>query len=330
MRRRRCRRRVCEFYDITGGRQLRDSRSIPNRIGRWPGDWQRPPEIEAARQALFEARTIAPAPGTRRQGAHRVERPDDLLAGRGRRPARASRRGSSAAADAARFLLAELRTDGGRWRRAWHASGEPRARHDALAADHAALVDAFVRLAEATGEASWIGEATATADTLLDHFWDVDQGGLFTTPDDGERLIVRQKDIFDNATPSANSTAAVALLRLAALTGEARYANHADRILQLLGPLVSRAPSGFANALARRRAADPRDHRDRRRRRPPRPPRRGPRALAPASSAGLGRALRLAALGQPPRRPRLRLRALRLPGPRRHPRGAPQPSCEGL
>ncbi len=33
------------------------------------------------------------------------------------------------------------------------------------------------------------------------------------------------------------------------MTGEARYANHADRILQLLGPLVSRAPSGFANGL---------------------------------------------------------------------------------
>ncbi len=61
-------------------------------------------------------------------------------------------------------------------------SAEPRARHDALAADHAALVDAFVRLAEATGEASWIAEAVATADTMLEHFWDAEQGGLFTTP----------------------------------------------------------------------------------------------------------------------------------------------------
>jgi uncharacterized protein YyaL (SSP411 family) len=42
------------------------------------------------------------------------------------------------------------------------------------------------------------------ADVLL-HFWDVDRGGLFTTPDDGEALVVRQKDLMDNATPSANS-----------------------------------------------------------------------------------------------------------------------------
>jgi uncharacterized protein YyaL (SSP411 family) len=85
---------------------------------------------------------------------------------------------------------------------------------------------------------------------MLDHFWDAEQGGLFTGPDDGERLIVRQKDVFDNATPSANSTAAVALLRLAALTGENRYADRAETIIRLFAPLVPRAPSAFANLVA--------------------------------------------------------------------------------
>jgi uncharacterized protein len=239
---------VCDFYGITSDGNF-EGRSIPNRIGRWPGEWRRSPAIEAARRALFDARSARPRPGL-----------DDkvLTEWNALMVSSLAEAGSlqgepswiDAAGDAARFLLAELRSVDGRWRRAWHHAGEPRARHDALAADHATLVDAFVRLAEATGESSWIAEAVKTADTLLDHFWDVDQGGLFTTPDDGERLIVRQKDIFDNATPSANSTAAVALLRLAALTGDTRYANHADRILQLLAPLVPRAPSGFANALS--------------------------------------------------------------------------------
>ena len=85
---------------------------------------------------------------------------------------------------------------------------------------------------------------------MLDHFWDAGNGGLFTTPDDGEALVARQKDLFDNATPSANSTAAVALYRLAALTGEPRYADHADRILQLLGAVIDQAPSAFSHALA--------------------------------------------------------------------------------
>ena len=76
---------------------------------------------------------------------------------------------------------------------------------------------------------------SATADVLLERFWDAEQGGLFTTADDGEALIVRQKDLLDNATPSANSLAAVGLYRLGALTGEARYRNHADQILRLAG-----------------------------------------------------------------------------------------------
>ena len=61
--------------------------------------------------------------------------------------------------------------------------------------------------------------------------------------------MVRQKDLVDNATPSANSMAAHGLLRLAALTGEQRYANHADRILQLLATVVDQHPAAVSNAL---------------------------------------------------------------------------------
>ena len=140
---------VCEFYDITAAGNF-EQRSIPNRIGRWPDDWQRPPEIEAARQALFAARRERARPGLDDKvltewNALMISSLAEAGALLGE-PA-----WIDAAVDAARFLLAELRTDAGRWRRAWHEGGEPRARHDALAADHAALTDAFVRLAEATG-----------------------------------------------------------------------------------------------------------------------------------------------------------------------------------
>ena len=54
---------------------------------------------------------------------------------------------------------------------------------------------------------------------------------------------------FDNATPSANSTAALAMYRLGALTGEARYTQQADQILRLLGRAIPQAPSGFSQAI---------------------------------------------------------------------------------
>ena len=148
------------------------------------------------------------------------------------------------------FLVAELRGSNGRWHRSWQADGAPPARHGAIAADHAALIDGFTRLAELTGGAHWITEARQVADVMLDHFWDVDHGGLFTTADDGEQLIVRAKDLLDNATPAANTNAAQVLYRLGALTGEARYTNHADQIMRLVGRLIPNAPAAFAHGLA--------------------------------------------------------------------------------
>jgi len=235
-----------EWYEFTNGSNF-EGRTIPARL-RHRGELIRPPEVEAVRQRLFEARSKRPRPGlddkvltewnglmlaSLAEAAAALDRPDWL----------------DVAVANGRFLVDNLRRDDGRWHRSWHAGGQPHARHAALAADHAALVDAFTRLAEATGDGVWIGHARDVADTMLDHFWDVDNGGLFTTADDSEQLVVRQKDLMDNATPSANSTAAVALIRLGALTGEARYRNHAEQILRLMANVIPQAPTAFSNTL---------------------------------------------------------------------------------
>ena len=148
------------------------------------------------------------------------------------------------------FLLRELRGSDGVWFRSWQEHGKPRARHHALAMDLAHLIDAFTRLAEVSGQARWITHAADVADQLIAHYWDDEHGGLFTSARDGEQLIVRQKDIMDNATPSANSTAALALLRLAALTGNTDYERRAVAIFRLLGGITTSAPSAFGHLLA--------------------------------------------------------------------------------
>jgi uncharacterized protein YyaL (SSP411 family) len=153
----------------------------------------------------------------------------------------------AAAAQTGEFLLRKLRRDDGRWLRSWHGG---RAQHRAYASDYAALVDAFTRLAEATGEARWMAEARAAADAMLELFWDPVQGGLFTTGHDAEELITRPKDILDGALPSANSVAAVALLRLGALVDEPAYVERADAILALLREPATRQPAAFAELLA--------------------------------------------------------------------------------
>tara|TARA_B100001179_G_scaffold230483_1_gene218145 strand:- start:741 stop:2093 length:1353 start_codon:yes stop_codon:yes gene_type:complete len=147
----------------------------------------------------------------------------------------------------AQFLWENLRRDDGRWMRSWQAEGG--AQHLGYAADHAAMVDGLVRLGEATGEARWTDMAVDTADTLLTRFSDQYNGGFFTTGNDAETLITRPKDVFDNAHPSANSLAALALLRLGALTGEGRFTDAAESVLRLLGRNAVRQPTAFGRLL---------------------------------------------------------------------------------
>ncbi|HQZ35652.1 MAG TPA: thioredoxin domain-containing protein [Ilumatobacteraceae bacterium] len=235
-----------EWYEFSDDGNF-EGRTIPSRMHH-RGDLERPAHIESARQRLFAARELRRRPGL--DDKVLTEWNGLMLAALCEAAAAFDREDWVAAALAnGEFLLRELRRDSGRWHRSWHADGAPQARHAALAADHATLIDGFTRLAELSGQARWIDSAREVVDVLLDHFWDVDRGGLFTTPDDGEQLVARQKELLDNATPSANSTAAVALARLGALTGETRYTNHADQIIRLLARAIPQSPSAFSQAL---------------------------------------------------------------------------------
>jgi uncharacterized protein YyaL (SSP411 family) len=235
---------AAEWYGVTKSGNF-EGANILHRPVR--GDLLRPAEIESARAALFDEREKRVRPGlddkvltewnamflsALAEAAGATGRTDWL----------------SAAVELGEFLLRELRRpEDGRWLRSWQRSGG--ARVLAYASDYAWLVDAFVRLAEATGEARWIESARSTADAMLSLFWDRDAGGLFTTGDDAERLIVRSKDLLDGATPAANSVAAVGLLRLAALTGEERYAGRAEEILRLVAAPMATHPAALTWAL---------------------------------------------------------------------------------
>jgi uncharacterized protein YyaL (SSP411 family) len=103
---------------------------------------------------------------------------------------------------------------------------------------------------ELTSDHEWLTVAIGTAQHLIEKHWDEEHGGLFTVGSTSEQLVVRQKDLMDNATPSANSVAAMAFLRLSAITGDESLRQRAHDILRLLARVAPNAPSAFGNALA--------------------------------------------------------------------------------
>ena len=215
------------------------------------GDLIRPGPVEAVREALFVCRESRVRPGL--DDKVLTEWNGLMLAALAEAAAATGNPEWRAAALAnGEFLAASLRRGDGRWLRSWQAGDRDRpaeARHLAYGQDYAALVDAFTRLGEMSGQARWIDEARSAADGLLALFWDDDAGGVFTTGNDAEELVTRPKDLMDNATPSAQSLAACGLLRLAALTGEARYDEHARRIVTLFSPAAAQHPTAFGRAL---------------------------------------------------------------------------------
>ena len=215
------------------------------------GDLLRPPEVEAARQALLAARSARVRPGL--DDKVLTEWNGLLIAALASAAVAVGNKSWLDAAEACgEFLIDNLRRPDGRWLRSWQAGDASRpagARHLGCAADYTATLDAFCRLGEATGRARWIAEACRTADDLLELFWDHDNGGLLTCGRDAEPLVSTTRDFFDNATPSANSAAALGLARLGALVGRDHYSDRAAEICSLLGPLAGEHPSAFGNLL---------------------------------------------------------------------------------
>ncbi len=151
-----------------------------------------------------------------------------------------------AAVAAADFLLGELRDERGRLRRTWK---DGRARLDGYLEDHAYTVEALLTLYEATFDPRWFAAARELAGVMVRDFADAEHGGFFTTASDHEPLAVRRKDLEDTPIPSGSSSAALGLLRLAALTGEHEYERHALGVLRLVHEVAPRHPQAFAHLL---------------------------------------------------------------------------------
>ncbi|HWC48236.1 MAG TPA: thioredoxin domain-containing protein [Solirubrobacterales bacterium] len=151
-----------------------------------------------------------------------------------------------AARDCAAFLLEQLRDEDGNLLRTYK---DGRAHLNAYLEDHAFLLEALLALYEATFEERWFTEARALADTMIERFGDPERGGFYSTSADHEELIVRRKEVGDHPIPSGNSSAAMGLLRLAALTGEQRYEEAGTAIFALFGKPAVEHPDAFAHML---------------------------------------------------------------------------------
>jgi uncharacterized protein len=203
-----------------------------------------PARVESARRRLWQARERRVHPG----------RDDKVLAAWNGLACRALAQAGraleradyvAAARRNVEFVLGAMR-ENGRLLRTWKAG---RAKLKGYLEDHAMMAAALLDVYEATFERRWLDEAQELGETMLRLFWDEGVEGFYDTGSDHEALIVRPRNLFDNAVPSGSAVAIETLLRLKVFAGEARYETKALAALRSMADLMARHPTGFGRFL---------------------------------------------------------------------------------
>ncbi|MGH2443576.1 MAG: thioredoxin domain-containing protein [Chloroflexota bacterium] len=146
---------------------------------------------------------------------------------------------------AAKFILDSMRPNG-RLVRSYRNGPGPTA---AFLEDYAYMIEALTVLYETTREIAFLDEAESLVAVMIRLFGNEETDPFF----DGEHddlLVVRPRTAYDNPIPSGNSAAAMALLRLAAITGEERYTTFALPAFAAARQLLDRAPLAVSYLLS--------------------------------------------------------------------------------
>jgi uncharacterized protein YyaL (SSP411 family) len=153
---------------------------------------------------------------------------------------------SDAAREAVDFFMKRMRRPDGRL---FHRYRDGESGITANVDDYAFFVWGLIELYETTFETGYLKWAVELNDQMLRHFWDDRGGGFYFTPEDGEGLIVRKKEIYDGATPSGNGVAMLNLLKLSRLTGNPVLEEKAAATGQAFSTHIEQIPSAYTQFL---------------------------------------------------------------------------------
>ena len=151
-----------------------------------------------------------------------------------------------AAVKNANFLLETMRP-GGKLLRTYRAG---QAKLPGYLEDYSFVADGLLALYEATFDQRWLDESISLADRMIELFWDDAVGGFYDTGAEHDELVVRPRDVLDNAQPCGGSVATDVLLKLAVITGNEDYRVKAATPLRTLRELMGRAPGGTGHWIA--------------------------------------------------------------------------------
>jgi uncharacterized protein YyaL (SSP411 family) len=142
------------------------------------------------------------------------------------------------------FLLSELYLDDG-LKRSWRAG---KAQHKGFLEDYAGVVLGLISLYQSDPDPWWFSSAVQILEDMITLFRDPD-GLYFDSQSNNSDTIFRPRETQDNAFPSGNALAALALLQLASYDGNSFWQDEADRLFGFVVGYLNRYPLGFGKWL---------------------------------------------------------------------------------
>jgi len=228
----------CDVFDITSKGNF-EGKSIPNLIG---VDIDENDRMKLCREKLFLARE-------RRIHPHKDDKIltawNGLMVAALAKGARVLRDDAlrKAAVRAVDFIFSNLVNEEGRLLARYR---DGHAGFLAYLDDYAFLAWGLIELYETTFNAEYLKKALKLTEEMLELFWDEENGGLFFNGKDSEEHIVRFKELFDGATPSGNSIAALNLIKISRITGDIRFSDKAWELFSAFAEKISGNPSAYS------------------------------------------------------------------------------------
>jgi uncharacterized protein YyaL (SSP411 family) len=220
---------------------VEDARTLAQQSGRDLEAVRR--ELAVVREKLLASRDQRPRPAT----------DDKILAGWNGLALSALAAGGAelgeqryvaAARAAADFALRELVVDG-RLRRSWRGGA---AALSGVLEDHGALAAGLLSLFEVDGDPRWLAAARDLLRVVVERFG-ADDGGLWSTADDHEQLLVRTKSVWDGAVPAGAASACLAMLRAGLLLGDEALYERGIAVLRANHQALAEAPAAASGLL---------------------------------------------------------------------------------
>jgi len=153
---------------------------------------------------------------------------------------------AEAAKRAADFILKNLRKPDGRL---LHRYRDGQAAVQAHVDDYAFLIWGLLELYETSFDINYLKTAIDLNRDLITHFWDDISGGFYFTADDGENLLLRNKEIYDGAIPSGNSVSMLNLLRLDRITANSDFEEKAEKIGSAFSKTIKQFPAAHTELM---------------------------------------------------------------------------------